>query len=251
MLREFDRLLGGTIQARDEELGRIEDIYFEDREWTVRYLVADTRRWLPGRKVLLVPDIVERTEDGDGGIAVALTAQQVKDSPKIEDDAPVSAEQQRALHDFYGWRPYWVAYPGYAGPIALPPLTRRGTVQSFESGPGPHLRSAREVKGYAIAAIDNTIGHVESFLVDDAEWVLRYFVVDTRNWLPGRKVLLSPAWIEGVSWAERNVRVDLPRERIEEAPAYEPDGSLTRDDEVRLFAHYGRTAYWANTKDGD
>lgn len=244
MLRAFDDLRGFAISARDGELGGVKDLYFDDSTWAVRYLVPDTRKWLPGRKVLLTPEAIDRPDAESRVVNVNLTSEQVKNSPDISEDAPVSAEQESALHDFYQWRPYWVVYPGYAGPIAFPPLSLRSEESAVENPDEPHLRSVTEVEGYTIAATDGGIGHVETFLIDDEDWMIRYLVVDTRNWLPGRKVLISPDWIEWVSWGERDVRVNVKREEIKNSPPYEPEEPVSEDYESLLFGHYGRPTYW-------
>jgi hypothetical protein len=74
--------------------------------------------------------------------------------------------------------------------------------------------------------------------------VIRYMVVDTRNWLPGKKVLIAPSWISRVSWADSRVYVDVLRGRIEGAPEYDPSRPLVREHEARLYEHYGRRKYW-------
>jgi hypothetical protein len=108
----------------------------------------------------------------------------------------------------------------------------------------PELRSTKEVIGYRIKASDGEIGHVEDFIIDDQDWIIRYMVVDTRNWLPGRKVLVSPQWIEKVSWADSEVRIDLSRKAVEQSPKYDPSTPVNREYEVRMYDYYGRPVYW-------
>ena len=107
-----------------------------------------------------------------------------------------------------------------------------------------HLHSARDVVGYYVHAADGDVGHVEDFLVDDSSWAIRYLVVDTRNWLPGRKVVIAPGWIKTVSWDDSRVHVDLLRKEVETAPEYDPDAPLERAFESRLYEHYRRPTYW-------
>lgn len=107
-----------------------------------------------------------------------------------------------------------------------------------------HLRSTKEVTSYYIEASDGDIGHVEDFLIEDESWTIRYIVVDTRNWWPGKKVLVSPEWIEQVSWTDSRVRVDVSRDTIKNCPEYDPSTPLSRDYENRLYRHYGRSKYW-------
>ena len=81
------------------------------------------------------------------------------------------------------------------------------------------------MSGYHIQAADGEIGHVEDFIIDDETWAIRYLIIDTRNWWPGKKVLVSPQWIERVSWSESKVFVNLPRETIKQSPEYTEDVS--------------------------
>ena len=107
-----------------------------------------------------------------------------------------------------------------------------------------HLRSTEAVTGYHIEAADGEIGHVDGFIVDDEAWAIRYIEVATRNWLPGKKVLVSPSWIERVSWTDSKVYVGLSREAIKDAPEYIESRPITREYENRLHFHYGRPPYW-------
>jgi hypothetical protein len=101
------------------------------------------------------------------------------------------------------------------------------------------------VRGYAIHAKDGEIGHIDDFVIDDETWAIRYAIVDTHNWWPGKKVLISPRWIERVSWSESTVFVNLLRETIKLSPEYTEDSLITRDYEAKLHGHYKREAYWA------
>ena len=110
----------------------------------------------------------------------------------------------------------------------------------------PHLRSTHDVSGYHIQATDGEIGHVEDFIIDDETWAIRYLIIDTRNWWPGKKVLISPQWIERVSWSESKVFVNLSRETIKQSPEYTEESLLTRDYETGLHRHYNRQGYWVD-----
>src|SRR5690606_35925157 len=115
---------------------------------------------------------------------------------------------------------------------------------ALETSGDPHLQSARHVAGYHIHATDDDIGHVEEFLVDDADWTIRYLIVDTRNWWPGKRVLVSPRWISKVSWGDRNVHVDVSRKTVEASPEFDPETVVDRGYEERLHEHYRMPAYW-------
>jgi hypothetical protein len=107
-----------------------------------------------------------------------------------------------------------------------------------------HLRSMNEVSGYAIQATDGEIGHVDDFIVDDEPWIIRYIVVDTRNFWPGKKILVAPPWIAKVDWQNSNLYVNLSRETIKSAPPFDPD-KLDRAYETELYAHYGQENWWS------
>ena len=106
------------------------------------------------------------------------------------------------------------------------------------------MRSCDEVLDYRIKSKDNKIGHVEDYIVDDDTWLIRYLVIDTRNWLPGRKVLVAVPWIEDVNWGETEVSVDMTKEEIKNSPEYDPSQPINREYEQTLYDFYGRPKYW-------
>lgn len=263
MLRTVSGLKGSAIQARDGAIGSIDDVLFDDRAFAVRWFVIDTGTWLPGRHVLLPPSQVGPSTTVPSAFPVDLTREQVKGSPGVETDQPVSRQMESDIHGYYGWAPYWagpVAYapvrggmgadtegniplPGSAPPPAATPSPVPPDERRAETG-DPHLRSAREITGYHVKASDGEIGHVEDLLVDDESWVLRYLIVDTRNWWPGKQVLVAPEWATSFRWAQQEVDIDLTRAEIKGGQEYDPVRTLTRADEELLYGHYRRTPYW-------
>jgi hypothetical protein len=251
MLRTAGELKGVTIEAMDGDIGSVQDLYFDDQTWTVRYLVVDTGTWLPGRQVLISPFAFQAIP-GASRLRTSLTKQQVRNSPSIETDRPVDRQREVEFSQYYGYPYYWVgpyrwgdlAYPALPLTPAQPSKAEEEMLARERDNADPNLRSARDVMGYYIQATDGDLGHVEDFLVDDETWAIRYSIVDTRNWLPGRKVLVSPEWIERVSWKESKVYVDLSKRHIEEAPEFDPSVSLSREHEEQLYTHLGRAKYW-------
>lgn len=256
MLRNADDILGLGIQTTDETLGKIKDIHFDDAHWTVRYFVADTHRWLLGRKVLLSPESANQPDWDEQLLPVKLTRRQVENSPTLGADEPVSRQHEIDLASYYGWGTYWA-------PVGMPakgmtPIQMHHYERVQDEDPGaqhpdsryvsenrrPRLRSLNEVTGYHIGASDGDVGHVEDAILDTDDWSIRYLVVDTRNWLPGRKVLIAPDWIRSISWDQRSVNVDLTRDLIREAPEYDASGPVSREYEQRLYEHYDRQRYW-------
>jgi len=248
MQKSVKDLKGYAIGATDGDIGQLDDFYFDDAAWTIRYLVADTGNWLLGRKVLISPIALGKADLSAERLNVTLTKKQVEDSPSIDTDKPVSRQHEAYYHDYYGYPYYWSG-PYLWGPMYFPQLpdADQMTIEERraerEEAGDLHLRSATYVTGYHIEAADGEIGHVEDFIVDDETWEIRYMVVDTRNWLPGKKVLIAPRWIERVSWDDSKVYVNLSREAIESGPEYHPD-ALNREYEEKLHNHYDRPKYW-------
>jgi hypothetical protein len=246
MLRAASHLKNYTLHASDGEFGRVRDFLFDDVEWLVRYMVADTRRWLPGRTVLLSPEALASPEWESGSIPVSLTRRQVESSPALEEDEPVSRQHLLALQQHYGWVPYWID----AGPMFASSATRVGAAgppptDADPASSDPHLRSVDEVIGYHVAASDGDAGHVEDFILEDADWCVRYLVIDTRNWLPGRKVIVSPRWASDIDWGTRKLTFDLEREWVKKSPVYDPLQPVNREYEEQLYDYYGRPRYWS------
>jgi hypothetical protein len=186
----------------------------------VRWAVADTGAWLEDRRTLISPLAVTGVDDGAHEVAVSLTRGQVEESPPITRDQPVSRQHEVDLYQFYGWPFYWGGV-GAWGPVFSPGelLVQPPPERDPGAAEGdPHLQSSRDVIGHRIEASDGEIGHVEDLLYDDWTWRVERIVVDTRNWLPGRKVAISPADVEEIDWAERTMRVGLTRGAIERAP---------------------------------
>jgi hypothetical protein len=262
MLWSVNDVAGYRIDASDGEVGSVVDFFFDDRTSAIRYVVVDTGSWLPGRKVLLVPDVLRHAGEGSRAFSTGLSKAQVKDSPDVATEKPVSRQQEELLHAHYGWQPYWAYGPemaalapywgaaGYATPLYEARQTseteaeaQRAAEAQLEQG-DPGLRSAREVIGYYIGATDGEIGHVEDLLVDDEAWRIRYLVIDTRNWLPGRKVVVSPQWIHRVDWARETVDLDQTRDQIRNSPEYDVSAPPDRGFEERLHQHFDRPGYW-------
>jgi hypothetical protein len=238
MLRSLKELFGYTIRAMDGEIGNVHNFYFDDQSWTVRYLVVDTGGWLSGQRVLISPQALGHPEWEKKEFPVTLTQEQVEHAPHIDTDKPVSRQMEQELYGYYGWAPYWNT--------AAPLVTIPKFVDTDDKEVGdPHLRSVRTITGYHIKVTDGEIGHVDDFIASDEDWVIRYMIVDTRNWLPGKRVLVAPTWVDGVGWAERKVHVGLSRNTVKDSPEFDPSAPVNREYELRLYDYYGRPKYWA------
>lgn len=241
VLKKFD------VRAMDGDIGTVHDLYFDDEKWTVRYIVVDTKKWLPGRKVLLSPIGFDEVNIEQGQIDAYASKEEIKQSPDISADKPVSREKEAALSSYYGWNQYWGG-PALWGSYSYPkpmPVQQDKLNEMPEANEENHLRSYKELTGilgsYHIKAIDGEIGHVSDFLIDSDTWEVRYMIIDTSNWLFGKQILVSPEWIEDISWSEQIITVDLSKDTIKNGPEYDPNIPITPDIEQKLFSLYGKT----------
>jgi hypothetical protein len=245
MLNKAKTLNGYKLDSLDGEIGKVKEFYFDDRHWTIRYLVADTGNWLTGRQVLISPYALNRVIKSEKHLSVDLTKKQIEDSPSLNTDKPVSRQFEEDYYGYYGWPTYWSGSSMWGDyPYIEREREKWKKSTQVEKAWDPHLRSTDAVSGYNIQAADGEIGHVEDFIIDDETWAIRYLIVDTRNWWPGKKVLVSPHWIERVSWSESKVFVNVSRETIKQSPEYTEESLLTRDYETGLHRHYNRKGYW-------
>ncbi len=247
MLSKAKTLKGYKLESLNGEIGRVKEFYFDDRHWAIRYLVADTGNWLTGRQVLISPYALVSVVKEQHHIEVNLTKKQIEDSPSLNSDQPVSRQFEESYYGYYAWPKYWDGpYMWGANPYLIRDSEKqRGTNQGTKAW-DPHLRSTHAVRGYHIQATDGEIGHVDDFIIDDETWAIRYLIIDTQDWWPGKKVLVSPQWIERVSWTESKVFVNLSLEGIRQSPEYTEESLLTRDYEAGLHRHYNRTGYWVD-----
>ena len=256
MLNKVKTLEGYKLESLDGEIGKVKDFYFDDQFWTVRYLVAETGTWLADRQVLLAPYALTGVHPEGRNISVDLTKKQIEDSPSADNHKPVSQQFEQAYYGYYGYPAYWSGpyswgpYPDFrrdhqARAVDLAHERQNERTQR-KNGWDPHLRSTHAVSGHHLQALDGEIGHVSDFVIDDETWAIRYLIVDKHNWWPGKKVLISPQWIERVSWDERKVFVNLSRLTIKASPEYTADSLLTRDYEISLHGHFNRKGYWVD-----
>ena len=232
MLRQAKEFKSFKLRASDGEIGKASEFYFDDKHWTVRYLVADTGNWLSDRRVLISPNALNHVNEDESVILVDLTKKQIEESPKLDSDQPVSRQYEMQYHDYHGWS------------YNESPEAMKECIQHEETW-NPKLRSTSAITGYHIEALDGGIGHIVDFIIDEETWSIRYLVVDTKNWWAGKHVIVSPQWIERINWEESKVFVNLSREAIKQSPEYTPD-SLHRVYEIELHRHYDRKGYWSD-----
>jgi hypothetical protein len=245
-LQPASKLLRCSLQAVDGEIGTVEALYFDAVTWSVRYLLADTGDWLAGRQLLISPVAVGEVREAEKTIFIELTRTQIENSPPVDADQPVSRHYEREYYQYYGWPVYWDD-DSLSG---VSPLSASLETEPGAGGTAPirpqemRLQRTIGVNGCVIVAQDGAIGQVRNQIVDTRYWVIRYLEIETRIGRAGRHVLVSPGWIERVSWRDHIMDIGLVATAINSAPGFDPARHISRDYEARLFKHYGRRGYW-------
>lgn len=269
MLRRMRDMEGYSISATDGVIGEVKDYYFDDESWVIRYLVVQTGAWLSKRKVLISPMAINQADWSEKSIPAAITQEQVRNSPDIDTDKPVSRQHEDQYLQYYRYPNYWGGigvwgagtYPNAMQPARSSgwPAERYRDVQSKrnlvqtgrQTSDDPHLRSGNAVLKYHVHATDGDIGRVHGILIDEKSWSIHFLIVNTNQWWLGHEVIIAPEWIENVSWADSKVFVSLTREAIQSSPPYDPSVQLDREHTARVHAHYGRNPYRPHEASGE
>ena len=209
MLHNLKELMGSSVIAADGEMGRVRNFQFDDISWTIRYLVVDVGTWFKRRDVVLAISAVEQPDREKRTINVRLTREQVRDSPDVDTEKPVSRQQEIALEEYWGKMTYWVSTHFEGG--ALIPTGRKYPVHTIED---PHLRSAWDLVDYKVWASDGEVGRLEGLIMDEASWHLGYLDVKAGDWLHGRSVLIPTRWVKSISWADLRINLHHNRDGI-------------------------------------
>lgn len=266
MLRSMKDLEGYTIAATDGVIGHVKDFYFDDEAWVIRYLVVETGSWLLHRRVLISPVAINQANWSGKNFRAAISQEQVRNSPIIDTDKPVSRQHGMTFSGYFGYSYYWGGH-GFWGNGAIPETMPKGaeyvSTGNVPTTPAnqsptesetdiegreqydPHLRSGNAITTYRVHATDGDIGHVQGMVIDEKTWAIRYLLVNTGTWCIDHEVLIARQWIEGVSWNDRSVSVSLTRDAVRSSPAHTPCIRIEREEESRTHAHYGRPGYWA------
>jgi len=219
MLWNASMMTGYAVLGLDGHLGTVSDLLFDDSSWKIRWLVVSTGDWFPNHDVLLPVSVLRYPDPMRRQFGVSLTVQQIQDSPHLEGDLPVSRQVEVGLplhHTATG------SATGYA-------------VLSESKPSDPHLHSMEAVIGHRVHATDGLFGHVDDFLINDADWSVRFIKVDTRNWDSTQRALLPPRLIRKIDWPARAVHLEVDRQEIENRSLHDSAaGADAINGEMRL-----------------
>ena len=263
MLFAVSGLEGAQVQASDGEVGTVKDFLFDDQTWKLRWMAVEAGDWLPGRRRVFIhpsaiaplqispkPALPMMRSTATLRLSVNLARAQIEAGPHAHEDQPVTKDMEGLLYDYYGWDPYWGASFFGGSPIAnaeaqiVEAAARRNAdAQTPPLDGGDHLHSVAEFKGYIVHAVDGDIGHVENCLADDANWDIRYLVIATRNWWPGKVAQLSPYAVKDIDWFGEHINMNVTRDQVRSAPAWDPLTMADKVSEDELHRHFGWPGY--------
>lgn len=247
MLVSSRAIVGSAVDANDERLGKVRDLYFLPADWTVRFVLLETDHWFSGRTVCVPTEVFDQVVWTERNAQVAVDREQIErvsqhDVGKAEDDIDLARSGS--------WSSYWSAddptggtndIGGGASADASSPSAQRTHEQStsgtrLASPASVHpltsvdqpasqreLRLLKTLWNFHVETIDGSVGHIDDFLIDDQSWEIRYIVVETRNWMPGRRVLVGREAAESISWPQQRIRLRQTSQAVRESPSYEPE----------------------------
>jgi sporulation protein YlmC with PRC-barrel domain len=229
MQRNIKSLIGFSLEAPDGDIGKVEDFYFEDTTWVIRYLIVKTGNWFLYRKVLIPPQAIVKTGAAPGIFLVNLSKEQIRTSPDIDTDKPVSLQQVTQLYGHYAWQRYGVSgfYAGGSAaamdnvPIIDEKIMKEADPDNKRSDDDLHLRSTKKIMGYHILASDGNFGHVSDFIMDDANWQIKYLVADTHTWLDRKKFLIETGTIKEIQSGNSQVILDISTNSLKDCPDFD------------------------------
>lgn len=256
MLHSADDLKACQIQSIDDDLGTINDLYFDDEAWVIRYLVVATNNWFFKREALISPIALGKLDWLNKKMRVTLSQKQVDDSPDISVHKPVSRQQEIKYFGYYGYPIYWGGgglwgeglYPGGLvlanDQISEQPNGVKAKAYAQSQNNDPHLRSWEKVKGFVVHGSDGEIGYIRDLLIDDQTFAVRYVVVKANDWWIGHDILVSPQWFNDMDWSDTSVKVNHTRAEVKAAPLYDSSVKMDREWEIAMHKHYEKTGYW-------
>ncbi len=245
MKRTLKEVIGYVIKADDGTKGTVKDFLFDQESWTIRYMVADLGKILPGKKVLIPRVFLDKSDWEKGHFQVLMNKRDIENCPDRDEHLPVSRAYEALLHQHYQLDYYWPI--SYGGAVGLEGMLRPPTPVQLtddvvkEEDVDTSLRSFNEVMNYEIECIDKKKGHVKDFILDDTSWQIVYLIVDISHWYSrSKKVMVAVNWMNKINYPEQSISINQSSKMLEEAPEFDPSEPVNLEYEKYLFDYYGR-----------
>ncbi|MFP4114113.1 MAG: PRC-barrel domain-containing protein [Spirochaetota bacterium] len=250
MLINSSRIENSKVHATDGHVGKVETFLFDEEQWVIRYIVAKHGFLIFGGRVLISPISVTGTVEEGGAVTVGLTKQQIKNAPSADLARPVSRRKEEQFFRYYQIPVYWggaglwgsAMTPMEVGTVTYGPEVEQEPLAAADEE--YHLRSTHEVEGYHVQTTDKQIGSVKGFVVEDSTWAVRYLQIDAYKEFGHGNLYISPHWVDEISWIERTLTLEMDSKRLREAPTVGVEGTLSREEEEKLYEFFGRDRYW-------
>ena len=255
MLYRGRNICDNNLRAIDGVVGKIQDIYFDDQSWSVRYLVVDTGSWLNRGQILISPQALRGVSRAPDEFSTALTRRDVEDCPRPESHLPVSRQYEKRLHKHYAWEPYWLnprdtrggmyAFPGNKKPSSMQSeesVEDRAMRNEMQNQVDAHLRSLKEICKYGIHATDGSIGEITDLLIDNDTWRVTHLVAVTKTWFPDKHVVIDKGVVHHISVFDRSVSVNMTREDVRLSPEYHYEMTIDEAYQKDISAYFERLA---------
>jgi len=245
MLRSIHSIIGSTISATDGEIGKVKDFYFDDETLKVKYLAVETGNWLLSRQVLISPVALSNTDWNSKTFPVNLTKEQIKHSPDIDAEKPVSIQQEEELHNHYAWpfdQESGVGFmtTGMVGGVVAPgiPFDEQISEEIHKTERhtkgNRHLRSYKQVTNYTVHATDGDLGEVYDMLVDTDAWTIQFIAIETGTWYSGKKIVTSARNVNKIEWESSSVYVNQTKDSLKNSLEFDNSQGITEELERKL-----------------
>jgi sporulation protein YlmC with PRC-barrel domain len=248
MRKKLKDYLGSIMSAVDGEIGKVSDFYFDDNTWSVLYFVVEAGDWLGGRKLLISPQALSKTDRDNVLIPVDLTREKIQTSPEVDTEKPISRQYEMDLYSHFHWSEYWSGgnWPGGMGTVGMittPALPFEEAIHQYvahEEAADYPIRSMNAFVGTPVSATDGHVGDLYDIVVDDRHWTITLLLVEGGQRLPEKKFALLPGLIADSGRASAGVSLIASIQQVQESPEFNskmPDGE---NYEAELENYYQR-----------
>ncbi|MBN2339898.1 MAG: hypothetical protein JXX29_23385 [Deltaproteobacteria bacterium] len=237
----FDELQGKQIVAADGIAGVISDILIDDRFWGTNYFVVETRPLPPGQSVLIAAEAMLPYSPHNKYLSVRHSIDHIQNAPPLKERQPISKHYEQKLQTHFQWMipPFLFA--------STPLASQHGAIVDKEIiadiaaryEPYGHLRSVQEMIGYNIESEFERVGKVWNLAFYLENWATALFVIDIgESNRVSKKIPMSPAWIQNISWPDKKIQIDLPQDVFLSSPLFKHEQLNERFMDKKMYEHY-------------